>query len=288
MYYSEWYSKIEDYFENRMPGPEIAEFKDRIENDEEFCEAFDVVSSEKYVAGELKGSQLEECEKRIKSDPLFHRRIKLLESVDSVLGERFMSEAVMPEKEKEDRRLIAGVHKEYMNREKPKKKKIYLRIPAAAASIIILVFSSILIYQNYNSSISGDELFDKYYQPYKVSSYRSTERSKLISAIEKYKQERYFEAYNEFSELDNVSNEVILMQGISLVESGKESEAILKFNNIIESDDITLREHALWYTGLCFMKIEDLGGARKHFKELAGNDASVYQKRSGKILRQID
>jgi tetratricopeptide (TPR) repeat protein len=175
-----------------------------------------------------------------------------------------------------------------LNTNKQTKRKLFFRISAVAAIIILaLGFWSI-----FGSNPTTDDLFAEYYKPYDVidgqtRSYKQT-NDKFIEIARLYENGQYNDAAQQLDEMiakDNNSPKILLIYGITQIEQHKYQNAISSFNEIIK-DDGEFSIEAKWYVALCYLKVKDTKKAKALMMELS-KTPGFYMAKAQKILGEI-
>jgi tetratricopeptide (TPR) repeat protein len=143
----------------------------------------------------------------------------------------------------------------------------------AASFALILTVSSLLLVRSLRNS---DPLaaYAEFYHPYAPElTIRSTEEATAddyLSGLNEYRNANYSNAlalFNASLAHDPGNLPVYLFKGISLMELGDFSQALLSFKEL-HSDPI-LDEYGRWYSGMCFLQLGRTDEARKIFRDLS-------------------
>lgn len=284
------YTFINRYFEGQLNEKELKKFKKKLKSDSSFEKKALLVQIEKFLDNELKGGELEKVKKRIENEPDFRKNVEFIMKINN---------SIKNEKIENFRNLILDIHYEFKTKQKngtAKKGKIKLLYSKRnnlliAASIILSISVGSLLLFTMNQTISSlDKIYVQNYNQYEITNYRSNNfvNPNLGFALQAYEEKNYFIAYELFASIKNKSNQIKLYLGFTQIEINHFNEAINTFISIINSDDITLIEHAKWYLGLCYLKTKEKQKAYEQFKDLAEIDESIYNKKAKKIVRQLE
>jgi tetratricopeptide (TPR) repeat protein len=161
-----------------------------------------------------------------------------------------------------------------------------------AASILILVVSTVLIYR-FSNEVNPEQLYQSYYTIY-PNIVDPTQRNDTTSAnvispgFRQYDLGNYEEAVSEFNEsLKEGDNEFVLFYlAISYLELNRLNEAIEHFHNYIQNYS-SLKSQAQWYLALSYIKNEQLANARIPLQLIAEDDSS-YSEKASNLLNQLE
>jgi len=176
--------------------------------------------------------------------------------------------------------------------EKPVKNpaKRILRYAAVIAGFILV--GSITLYF-YGRSLTADEILDRFYKSYEVTSPSRSQQAILNSdyftAIEYYNIHDYRNAALYFSkvlESDPRYMESTFLSGISNFEVRNYPDAKSSFIKVIGNDDNLFIEDAQWYLALCYLKTDELKKACDQLA-LISKSESIYRPDARRILRRM-
>ncbi len=162
----------------------------------------------------------------------------------------------------------------------------------AVASVALLIAFGFLFFRN--QSMSTEEIFEKYYEPYEVTMIKrsgDTEADKMLSrALQKYQEKDFETAVVLFEEVLKRREEDMgskLYSGISYLEIREYVDASKSFNEIIEHNDNLYIEQAEWYLGFCYLMKDETEKARGQFAGIAESD-SYYKEQAREIIKKMN
>lgn len=172
-------------------------------------------------------------------------------------------------------------------------RKILVRIVAAAAIVLGVVSTTLLITGNSNQA-----LYKSFYKPFEETSlsYRG-DNTDVVESIQKgiqlYSSENFLEALEVFRtiQLDNPDNPMINFYiGLSQMGRGEFGQSIELFQHHIETFEI-FQPEVKWYLALCYLQTNQIESSSQLFKELSdypGKYGSDSEKLSRKLERKLD
>jgi tetratricopeptide (TPR) repeat protein len=237
---------------------------------------------ERYNAGEMNDAEKIWFLKEMDGNEKLRREVILRRRTDDVLKNNSIihlrNKLVDIEKQR-----AAGV---------PARKQVkpgFLRYAAIIAGLIVIGGTLVFTKQN----ISTDEMLDKYYKSYTVSSVSRSLESSVNSdyaiALEYFDVHDYGNAAVYFSKVlssDPKYMESTMLYGVSKYEEKDYPEAEKSFDKITRDDNSLYLEDAQWYLALCYFKTSQLDKASSQLK-IIKNSESIYSKDAGKILKSI-
>ena len=281
---------------------------------------------EKYLEGELSGDELQKFELEILRNPDAARELErvrnlqrfmenqhaIMKTGDGLIEDFDDIENVLPEHEMamelEDLKIkkVSSEEKDLENfrttlaeveagrtlKKRYSKKLIIRRTSAwtAAASIALLLIAiSILIVSNMGNT-DYLAVYNSYFAPEKAPnserSINSGEENLYEAALGLYNEERFDEAILRFQQIpEPVPNDYCyLYHGITLMELERHEEAIEQFNQI--KTDQTLNHYRMWYSGLCYLALEDADNARSVFQDIIAQEG-YFMSKSKRILKKV-
>jgi tetratricopeptide (TPR) repeat protein len=165
----------------------------------------------------------------------------------------------------------------------------FLRYAAVIAGLVIIGGTLFFTKQN----ISTDEMLDKYYKSYTVSSVSRSLASDVSSdytiAREYFDVHDYGNAAVYFSKVlssDPKYMESTMLYGVSRYEEKDYPEAEKSFDKITRDDNNLYLEDAQWYLALCYIQTSQLDKAASQLT-IIKNSESIYRKDAGKMLKSI-
>jgi len=243
-----------------------------------------------YLDGKMTQEELSEFKDQLKVDP------DLMDELDI---HRITDEVNQPNNEENFRIKLAEAYDDFENErsdssinESPqryKRVKLWLVIGVAAASLALLIFL-------HPFSLSQDEIFLKYYEPYN-SDFSSRSISNDIQAnpnpdhaISLYLAGNYEECLEELESFTSgkLSNSLVcnFYIGLAAIENEKYNLAVKSFELVLREDFSFLHEHSQWYLSLVYQKMGKYDLARENLMDLK-LQRSIYSKKSNVILQSL-
>ena len=161
---------------------------------------------------------------------------------------------------------------------------------AAACFLILLTFTLLSVFTDKGNKNLHD-VYASFYQPYQAD--RQVRDNSIIAAdpyvmgLSEYVKSNYKQALVFFDEVESgneINKAIYLLKGICLMETGKYEDAILEFGFL--SGDPVLNDFGQWYTGLCYIELNQTEEARKLFRALAGQEG-YFRDMSGMVLKKL-
>ncbi|MCD4696959.1 MAG: hypothetical protein K8S16_12045 [Bacteroidales bacterium] len=216
---------------------------------------------DKYLSGELKGEGLILFKEKLKTDKQLQKELRLHHDLDTILEEDVLD---FREKVAEEIHLVKGEGKSGSTKTKLR----IIPLPGfdrkwmlLAASVVILIGTTVSFYFLKDTSWSNEQLFAEYYSPHSVSlAVRSDilpENDPLVLGLAEYEKTNYPEAINYFesslqNNLSNLTTHFYL--GISYIETNDLAKAGEHFKYIIDKNGLLFTEQAKWYLALIYLK----------------------------------
>ncbi len=238
---------------------------------------------EKFIANELDGEQLVWFQNQLRSNREFVKQYQLHIDINEAIKENDIVQL---------RDKLDSIYNQYI---KDKKKVIHFNLynKLAIAASILIIIGITCIYLLTNKSLSNQELFAQYYEPYEtVVNHRSGDDYEEIlfaKAFNLYENKLYNEAlvyFNQILETQPDNTFILFYTAISEIETEQTEAAIEKFKQIIDNKNDVLYQQSKWYLALCYLKADKANEAILIFNEIIDNN--FYCKTEAeKILRQI-
>lgn len=280
---------------------------------------------EKYLEGELSGEALQKFELEILRNPEAARELEKIRSLQKFMENHHTNmrstggliedfddlENVMPEHE------IAGELEDLMVRkiQSPAKhledfrttlseveaertlknrhsKKLILRkasVWTAAASIALLLVTSTLLIISNTGTTHYQAIYSEHFIPGKADvnqrSINGREATLMDAALRLYNEGFFAEAIVQFNQVPepDAYPGYPLYKGITLMKLDRHNEAIEQF---FQLTDPVLKHYGMWYTGLCYLALEDPDHARSVFQDIVDQEGH-YMNNARRILRKI-
>jgi tetratricopeptide (TPR) repeat protein len=161
-----------------------------------------------------------------------------------------------------------------------------------AAAIVIFLVSSLWILLHNKNRDTPDEIFAAYYKPYPVAITTRSGQENLIPAFEKYQENHYKEAVVlleriSSEEKKNVGNPFLqLIMGNCYLKMDRFDKATIAFQNVIDSNDLVLKQHAEWYMALTLLKSNRVGESLAILDQIKAA-RSIYSKNAESLIKRI-
>jgi len=161
-----------------------------------------------------------------------------------------------------------------------------------AASILFLVFGY-LRYQT-NSSTSSQELYSQNYAAYQLPfNTRSADFKQALwtTAGSFYQQREYAKAIplleSVLEKIKPLNAKAQLALGICQMEIAQFEKAIPIFEEIINNNG-HYTEHAIWYTAMAYLGLNDLVASKKLLNKIVENRDNYFYQQAQELLAEID
>jgi len=161
---------------------------------------------------------------------------------------------------------------------------------AAAATVAFLVIA--LMWLNNSSTMSSSQIFASNFEPYELSMSQRSEGgdATLIKLEQLYKSGQYEEALPMFKTLIDQNDQNIHLKlgaGISELALEKPEEALPYFEAIIERGDFLFEDHAVWYTALAYLKMDNQEQAKTFLEKLAADTEADHHQDAIEVLKAL-
>jgi len=237
---------------------------------------------ERYNSGEMNEAELTWFRKEMDGNEQLRREVELRKKADMVLKNHDVIQLRSKLSSIESKRA-AGIPV------KTRVKRIPLGYAAAIAGFILV--GSIFLFNG--RSLTSDEILDRFYKSYEVTSPSRSQQAILNSdystAIEFYNISDYRNAALYFSKVlsgDPKYMESTMLYGVSNFEIKDYPEARHSFIKVIDDNDNLFLEDAKWYLALCYLKTEELEKAADVLAQIKVSE-SIYKKDAARIMRKM-
>lgn len=202
-----------------------------------------------YLDNELSAEERAAFEKRLASEPPLVAEMDLLKEAQSHIAFQLKEEQAIADFQSHLQKAM----QEDLQDKPPsfiKRYGLYITIAAAAIALLIIFWPG-----------GSESLYRQYAQhPQLALTERSTDSEALASdATEKFNAGQYataFDLLNDYNNYHPNDPEIILFQGICLLEMGQAESAITYFNQLHESKVIN-RYEGTWYLALTYLYISE-------------------------------
>lgn len=239
-----------------------------------------------YLAHELNDIQRDAFETKLKNDKLLRIELNLQKRLEDFILDDDLENFKL------------GLDRVYDNLPKKHSVKRYLIFGKAsliAASVLVLISLSIMFFNSKNNVFSGDEIFNQYYEGYPSSFTTRTgevslKDSQFLIALEHYKIKNFKEAKISLISVrksypDNIASKFYL--GIVDIELGEFKDAIIFFDEVIQSKDQFYTEQSEWHKALCLVKLELKSKAIRQLNSIV-EQKGFYLSRAEEILSRLE
>jgi tetratricopeptide (TPR) repeat protein len=245
-----------------------------------------------YLDGDLNSKEINEFEKQLFNDSTLVKDFIFIKEIEDKLRDTDI------EGFKQSLRKIhmAFIEYEYVENEIDDMKFIipinrwyYKLYKIAAVIMLILATGFILKMTISHNSTRYNEIFSKYYYPYKSEiSVRSSESSlnNFDLALEKYKNCNYNKAVEYFNKIQIQDTTVFFYKGLAYLGNGDLIEALKILSPLAANPGNRYYNQSKWYVSLIWLKLNKPEIAIKHLEWLVKND-SFYGKNAAIILKNL-
>ncbi len=237
---------------------------------------------ERYNAGEMNEAEKIWFLKELENNEKLQKEVELRKKTDILLKNPNVLQLRNKLSEIERKRAA----------EKPVKnpvKRMSLKYAAVIAGFILV--GSITLYNG--RSLTTDEILDRFYKSYEVTSPSRSQQAILNSdystAIEYYNIHDYRNAALYFSKVLNTDPrymESTMLNGVSNFEVKNYPDAKRSFIKVIDNNDNLFLEDAQWYLALCYLRTDEKGKAIDQLKSINKSE-SIYRKDARRIMRKM-
>jgi len=171
----------------------------------------------------------------------------------------------------------------------PAKQRSLMPWIAAVASIAALL---IFVFMCFNdSAMTPEKLYAANFEHYELSLIQRDEtNTELLRLDDLYSQRNYKEALPIFESMIKATENASQLQlglGISKMELGQTTEALLHFKSILDSGDLLYKDQANWYSALAHIKNNDLEKAQVFLQQLTADQNADHYDEAEQLLRQL-
>jgi len=153
--------------------------------------------------------------------------------------------------------------------------------------ILFILYFGIKHINNMNN-FSNNDIFNKYYRPYKEDIYKGSGFN-ILNIKEDYAYGNYFgvlENFNEISVKDSIYIDVCFYKGLAYIELNQIKSAIDNFTKIVLNDNNKYTHEARWYLALSYLKVDQIERAKDYFEDIIKMQR-YKSKESKEILKLI-
>lgn len=237
-----------------------------------------------YLSGEMDADEVKNFELELKLNAQLSREFNLSVELDQMIIE---DEDVLS-----FRNQLKEIHERKSNSltRTFSLSEINRRWYFAAASITLLIMISGLLYFVVPKEYSNERLFSMYYSTENVMNVSRSADNQLFEALIKYQQRDFSEAARLFEAIlrEDENNIVIrFYSGIAYIETQHYNDAILALKKILEGEDNLYTEHASWFLGLTYLRINETEKAINTFSTILNDPNNYYYSQAEDIYAKV-
>ncbi len=184
--------------------------------------------------------------------------------------------------------------REVVSAKSPISRKVAPHRPRGLLLAVLIVFVlGFGLYMYFNPTTTGEQLFNRYFEPYPVSTYEQmTEGSDYLpAAFEDYQLGRYAEAVARFEA--GTANPTTgpaynFYYALSLMATGQHTQAIPLLEPLAAETMTTgLKQPAEWYLALAYLDSGQTAEAQSRLERIAATDQHPMQGQAAALLREL-
>lgn len=243
---------------------------------------------ERYLHRELTEDELTAFETEMENNPDLVAEVDLLREMEAAVRE---SDVIAL------RARLDAINKDITS-EKRKERSFFAKIPgkkltavSVAASLFLLLAVNGIINRSNLSGASG--LYEKYYTVYPGAGASRTATADSYNEINKallqFNEQNYEESLVLLREVLNkdADNPVgNFYSGMAYQETGQYEKALGSYQQVIRAGNNLFTDQAEWYSGLCYLQMDDRKNAARQFKRIA-DSKSFYREKAVAILKKM-
>ena len=252
----------------------------------------DILLINKFIEGTLSEEEIVLYNKKIELDEAFREQTKFEIQMHHSLDEANWSfvEDINNENVLEYKKLLSEPKtielKEILNnivQEKTSKPQKKFKVWYGIAAILLVCISLFSLFINKEQ----EDLYAKYLDKSEIPSLavRSVNENPLLTIQQLFEEERYDETLSLIS--DSILSKsysrgtLLIIKGISLLETNQNEEALKNFDKLIDSELID-GPKGYWYKALCYLKIDERDRCKSVLKHIIENN--LYNREKAKKL----
>jgi tetratricopeptide (TPR) repeat protein len=240
----------------------------------------DITLINKFLDNELSEEELQQFKEKYGIDKQFKREVNILSLIHSSL-------LTMPEIRKET--LTTEAFLNHLNNKKKRKeesiKNRSLTLYRIAAIVIPLIGLGGLIFPFIYTKPSDENLFAKYYaKPESQGSAKGISNEKPFDFQEL--QNKVDKTVNDQINVLN-TNEELFSYAIYSMDNKHYNEAIIAFNQVLNSSNNILRPDSEWYLALCYLKTGNKDKSISILREIIKNKDHLHFRNAEKLLKKL-
>lgn len=234
-------------------------------------EFHDIEVIEKYLEGNLEGKRKEAFEKELRVNSELVEQVELYKkAIDELSNEGL-------------RTHLKDIHNDLFMKSKNKQRWPYYL--GVAASVLLLITFGYLFT---NRGLSNETLFTTYFEPYpNLISTRNDAKTPFGKGMGNYSNHKYesaIQAFEEVSEDEQTSQDLVFYKGISYLALSLPNKAILSFEQVEHTTQY--EEQLTWYLAMAYLKLDDVENTQKQLLKIQENSFKYAE--SIDLLKQIE
>jgi len=239
---------------------------------------------EKFINNELEGEKLAWFHDQLRNKKEFVAQYKLHIDINAAIKEDDIIQL---------RNKLNEIYSDYREkRNKLIKIKRIKQFSVAAGILILIGIAGLLIIFN-KQNLTGNDLFAEFYSPYEtIINVRLADKNieaKIAQAFNLYQEKKYSEAlviFNNILETEPENIFIMFYSAIADMEVGNISKAIQKLECIIADKNNLFIQQSEWYLSLCYLKINNKEKATGLLQKIIQKDG-YYRAKSEELLKNI-
>jgi len=260
---------------------------------------------EAYLTGEMTSEEQQLFEKKVAANPDIRKELELYQEMHTIfddtnweLTDMSSQHSKLKEhetflKSQKGKSIATSIRNAEDNyfQERPKNRVRQLIVYAGSIAAIFII--GVFVFLQLHKNIDAKSLYAKHKNWQELPSLTLRDlRTDLAEAEKLFKQQKYQEAFIIFSkyqtENDSILNpQVLLYIGVTQLELHKNEKAIESFETLLHSNTLDASK-ADWYLALTYLKLEEIGQAKKHLEQLVKTPNGYKNAVAIELLRALE
>lgn len=240
---------------------------------------------EKYLDGELTSSEKIWLEKEIDGNSYLQRELEFRREVNHLLVDEDLNHFT---------EQLEGAYQDYQHKpfKRPFLSGTIIKKATAVGSVAASLIIAFTVYINTFKQLDNHELYERFFEPYEATIYRSAgDDINMVfrEAMKHYENKNYSQAVIWFEKAlaqDSLHVPTNFYSGISYMETEKYSKANHSFEVILDQKNQLFYEHAEWYLGFCYLMTDQSEKAENQFEKIEQSEG-YYQDKASKVLNYM-
>ena len=248
---------------------------------------------EEYLDGNMSEKESKEFQNAMQEDSKLANDVSIVKEVNQTISQN--------RKLKEFQKQLDSLNDTYfpMEEENHQSQGVVRQLPRrnlrrwlVAASILILVVSSIFVWTSHNNGVDSTTLFAAHYEPYGLG--QRGNDSNLNELEQKaafvYNNNNFTEAtplFEELIQIDPSNEKNILRLGSAYLSTNQSQKAVDAFQKIISNPQSALVQTAQWYQALAYLQLENDSAAKSILNTLANSGNRTYPAKAKALLKSL-